>query len=57
MYWKLTASMLVVQLSCCDCVEINVSRGNVPSLPPELEPMSRKSVSGPNGQVFECPPA
>jgi hypothetical protein len=29
-FLKLTGSLLAVELSCCDCVEIKVSRGNVP---------------------------
>jgi hypothetical protein len=46
MYLKLTGSLLSVELSCCDCVEIKISRGNVP-FPHALglEPMSRISVT------------
>jgi hypothetical protein len=46
MYLTLTGSSLAVELSCCDCVEINVSKWRKCAFPPPgLEPMSCISVA------------
>jgi hypothetical protein len=45
-FLKLTGSLFAVELSCCACVEIKVTRGNVGTFPPlELEPMCHISVA------------
>jgi hypothetical protein len=44
-FLKLTGSLFAVELRCCDCVEIKVSRGNVPFPTLGLEPMSIVHIS------------
>jgi hypothetical protein len=52
---KLTGSLLAVELSCCDYIEVKVGRGIVPF--PNGTRTHVSLISGSNGPVSEPPPA